>query len=182
MSQDPRHYAAEGILRDGGSIHVRAIRPDDKQRLIDHFSRLSAQSVYFRFFRAKKRLTDEELMQFTELDFVRNAALVATLGQGENEKIIGVGRYAVLDAEGTRAEVAFAVADEYQGRGIGTLLLEHLAPIARANGITEFEADVLGENNRMLEVFAQSGFVVKRSIEDGVFHVTFPTEQTEQVD
>jgi len=178
---DRRSYAAEGILRDGGSIHLRAIRADDKQRLLDHFSRLSAQSVYFRFFRAKKRLTDAELVQFTELDFVHSAALVATLGQGENEKIIGVGRYAIVDAEGTRAEVAFAVADEFQGRGVGTLLLEHLAPIARSHGISEFEADVLGENNRMLEMFAQSGFVVKRSIEDGIFHVTFPTEQTEQV-
>jgi acetate---CoA ligase (ADP-forming) len=181
LSNDPRRYAAEGILRDGGSIHIRAIRPDDKQRLLDHFSRLSAQSVYFRFFRAKKRLTDDELVQFTEVDFRCNAALVASLGQGAEERFIGVGRYAVVDADATRAEVAFAVADDYQGRGVGTLLLEHLAPIARANGITEFEADVLGENNRMLEMFAQSGFVVKRSIEDGVFHVTFPTEQTEQV-
>jgi acetyl coenzyme A synthetase (ADP forming)-like protein len=178
---DRHHYAAEGILRDGGSIHIRAIRPDDKQRLLAHFGRLSAQSVYFRFFRAKKRLTDNELVQFTELDFARSAALVATLGQGDEEKIIGVGRYAVVDADGRRAEVAFAVADDFQGRGVGTLLLEHLAPIARANGITEFEADVLGENNRMLEVFAQSGFRVKRSIEDGIFHLTFPTEQTEEV-
>lgn len=181
LTSDPRRYSAEGILRDGGSIHIRAMAAGDKQRLLDHFGRLSVQSVYFRFFRAKKRLTDEELVQFTELDFVRNAALVATLGQRDDEKIIGVGRYAVVDSGGTRAEVAFAVADEYQGRGVGTLLLEHLAPIARANGITEFEAEVLGENNRMLEVFSQSGFVVKRSIEDGVFHVTFPTEQTEQV-
>ena len=180
-ANDPHQYAAEGILRDGGSIHIRAMRPDDKQRLLDHFSRLGAQSVYFRFFRAKKRLTDEELVQFTEVDFARNAALVATLGQGNEEKIIGVGRYSVVDAEGKRAEVAFAVADDYQGRGVGTLLLEHLAPMARANGITEFEADVLGENNRMLEVFAQSGFRVKRSIEDGIFHLTFPTEQTEEV-
>ena len=180
-TNDVHQYAAESIMRDGGSIHIRAMRPDDKQRLLDHFSRLSAQSVYFRFFRAKKRLTDEELVQFTEVDFGRNAALVATLGQGEEERIIGVGRYAAVDSDATRAEIAFAVADDYQGRGVGTLLLEHMAPIARAHGITEFEADVLGENNRMLEVFAQSGFVVKRSIEDGVFHVTFPTEQTEQV-
>ena len=78
-----RRYSAEGILRDGSSIHIRAMRPDDKERLVDHFSRLSAQSVYFRFFRAKKRLTDEELVQFTELDFVRNGALVATLGHGD---------------------------------------------------------------------------------------------------
>jgi acetyl coenzyme A synthetase (ADP forming)-like protein len=179
---DPHHYAADEILRDGGSIHLRAIRPDDKQRLHDHFTRLSHRSVYFRFFGAKKRLTDAELAQFTELDFVRRVALVATLGEGAEERIIGVGRYAALDAEGAgqRAEVAFAIADEHQGRGIGMLLLEHLAPIAHANGITEFEADVLGENNRMMEVFAKSGFLVKRSIDAGVFHVSFPTEETSQ--
>ncbi len=180
-STSRQQYSAEGILRDGRSIHIRAIRPDDKQRLADHFSRLSAQSVYFRFFRSKKRLTEQELVQFTEVDFVRNVGLVATLGQGDEERIIGVGRYALLPGVSpSRAEVAFAVADDYHGRGIGTMLLEHLAPIARGNGITEFEADVLGENNRMLDMFARSGFVVRRSIEEGVFHVTLPTEETEE--
>ena len=179
-TRDFRNYAADEILRDGGSIHIRAIRADDKARLVEHFNRLSAQSVYFRFFRCKKRLTEEELQQFTEVDFARRAGLVATLGQGEAEHIIGVGRYAAVDGDVShRAEVAFAVADEYHGRGIGTLLLEHLAPIARANGITEFEADVLGENNRMLDVFAHSGFRVERSLEEGVFHVSFPTQETE---
>jgi acetyl coenzyme A synthetase (ADP forming)-like protein len=181
ITNDGRRYAAEAILRDGSSIHIRAIQPDDKDRLVAHFARLSAQSVYFRFFSAKKRLTDEELARFTEVDFVRHAALVATLGQASEERIIGVGRYTVVDGPAKRAELAFAVADEFQGRGVGTLLLEHLAPIARAHGITEFEADVLGENNRMLEVFAESGFKVKRSIEDGIFHLAFPTAQTEEV-
>jgi acetate---CoA ligase (ADP-forming) len=189
QTADARPYTADEILRDGSSIRIRAIRPDDKTRLVDHFNRLSARSVYFRFFRSKKRLTDDELAQFTEVDFVDKVALVATLGQGDEEKIIGVGRYAVLAppagsavaADGPRrAEIAFAVADEYQGRGVGTLLLEHLAPIARASGIQEFEAEVLGENNRMLEVFASSGFVVQRALEEGVFHVSFPTAETEQ--
>jgi acetyl coenzyme A synthetase (ADP forming)-like protein len=177
--QDASHYEAEEILRDGGSICIRAIRPDDKPLLLDHFHRLSQRSVYFRFFGAKKRLTDDELRRFTEPDFARHVGLVATLREGDAERIIGVGRYMMHDSD-HRAEVAFAVADEHQGRGIGTLLLEHLAPFARANGITEFEAEVLGENNKMLEVFAKSGFVARRSVEGGVVHVTFPTEETEQ--
>ncbi len=176
---EARQYEAEVVLRDGGSIYIRAIRPDDKARLVAHFQRLGQRSVYFRFFGAKKRLTDEELRRFTEPDFVRHVALVATLREGEAEHIIGVGRYIVHNGD-SRAEVAFAVADEHQGRGIGTLLLEHLAPLARANGITEFEAEVLGENNQMLEVFAKSGFVVRRACEDGVVHVTFPTQETEE--
>ena len=182
MISDPRNYEAEEILRDGGSIHIRAIRPDDKSRLVDHFNHLSQRSVYFRFFGAKKRLTEQEVARFTEPDFVRHVGLVATLRENGKEQIIGVGRYMARDDQGApqRAEVAFAVADEHQGRGIGTVLLEHLAPIASANGITEFEADVLGENNQMLRVFADSGFVVRRSMEAGVVHVSFPTHETEQ--
>lgn len=181
MSADARYYAAEVILRDGGSIHVRAVRPDDKQRLVQHFQRLSQRSVYMRFFGAKKRLTDEELTRFTEPDFVRHVGLVATLRVDDDERIIGVGRYIVSD-EGhpTRAEVAFAVTDDHQGRGIGTALLEQLVPLARANGITEFEADTLGENNQMLAVFASSGFAVHRSVESGVVHLSFPTAETER--
>ncbi|MBI1818333.1 MAG: GNAT family N-acetyltransferase [Deltaproteobacteria bacterium] len=174
-----RAYSAEAILRDGSSIHIRALRPSDKALLIEHFQQLSPRSVYFRFFGAKKRLTDAELARFTELDFARNAALVAVRRDGGCELLIGVGRYS-SSAVAHRAEVAFAVLDKYQGRGVGTLLLEHLVPIARANGITEFEADVLGENNQMLQVFAASGFTVKRSIEAGVFHVVFATTETEQ--
>jgi acetyl coenzyme A synthetase (ADP forming)-like protein len=180
MPTDARHYAADVVLRDGGSIHLRAIRPDDRERLLDHFHRLSPQSVYFRFFGAKRRLTEKDLDHFTGVDFDRAVALVATLGDGADERIIGVGRYAVVDgAPGARrAEVAFAVIDEHQGRGIGTALLERLAAIARRSGIGEFEADVLGENNRMLRMFATSGFRVTRSLAGGVFHVSFPTEET----
>src|SRR5215510_674102 len=89
----PQRYATDALLRDGGSIHIRAIRSDDKQRLLALFERLSSRSVYFRFFQTKQRLTDEELRYFTELDFTRNVALAATLREGEAEHIIGVGRY-----------------------------------------------------------------------------------------
>jgi acetate---CoA ligase (ADP-forming) len=178
-----RDFATEAILRDGSSIHIRALRPEDKPLLLEHFQSLSQKSVYFRFFGVKKRLTEEELIRFTELDFVNTVALVATLRVGDRERIIGVGRYTAMpgDQEAFKqAEVAFAVLDEYQGRGIGTLLLEHLAPIACANGITRFEADVLGENNVMLQVFAMSGFKVSRSLEAGVYHVSFPTKETDR--
>jgi acetyl coenzyme A synthetase (ADP forming)-like protein len=177
---DARQYRADVVLRDGGSIHVRAIRPDDRARLLAHFTGLSPASVHRRFHGVKKHLSEEELTRFTELDFVRRVALVATLLRDGEERIIGVGRFEVT-AEGPggrRAEVAFAVLDDHQGRGIGTALLEHLAVIARDRGITEFEAEVLGENNRMLDVFASSGFTVRRAMAHGVFHVSFPTEET----
>ncbi len=181
MRVDAAAFSVDRVLRDGGSIHVRAIRPDDKGRLLDHFGRLSARSVYFRFFGVKTRLTDDELRQFTEVDFRDRVALVATLRHGADEEIIGVGRYALAATDPghpRRAEVAFAVADAHQRRGIGAVLLEHLAEIARAHGVEEFEADVLGENNAMLAVFLRSGYRVTRALEHGEFHLTFPTEAT----
>lgn len=178
------HYATDALLRDGTSIHIRAIRPDDTQRLLALFERLSSRSIYFRFFQTKQRLSEAELRSFTDLDFVNNVALVATLQEGETEHVIGVGRYCRIIADGRptpRAEVAFTVADAHQGRGVGTLLLEHLAAIARTHGIDTFEAYVLGENNQMLQVFDASGFTVQRSLEAGTFHVSFPTADTPQV-
>jgi len=168
----------DALLRDGGSIHVRSIRPDDKELLRAHFHTLSPRSVYTRFFGAKRDLTPEELAYFTEMDGVDRVGLVATLRTSDGEKIIGVGRYFRQGKARDCAEVAFAVSDGQQRRGIASMLLEHLAGIARTHGITEFAADVLGENNHMLHVFEHSGFKVHRSIASGVFHVTFPTEET----
>jgi acetyl coenzyme A synthetase (ADP forming)-like protein len=174
---EARNYSAHEVLRDGASTYIRAIRPDDKQRLLDHFQRLSQDSIYHRFFGLKHSLTRDDLVRFTEVDFKTHVALVATLREDSDERFIGVGRY--VSSEPGRAEVAFAVLDEHQGRGIGTLLLDHLGRLARAAGIVEFQADVLGDNNRMLEVFAKSGFRVKRSTEGGVVHLSFPTGETE---
>jgi acetate---CoA ligase (ADP-forming) len=180
MTPDPASYSAEVILRDGGSIYVRAIRPDDCERLLRHFKELSEQSKYHRFFGIKRTLTDAEIVKLTHLDFVNHVALVATLGQGEDERFIGVARYIRVDVS-SHAEVAFAVIDDHQGRGIASVLLEHLSRIARDAGITEFEADVLGDNNRMLEVFGKSGFRVRRAAASGVIHVAFPTAETEEL-
>jgi acetyl coenzyme A synthetase (ADP forming)-like protein len=176
-SLEARNYSAHEVLRDGGSIHIRGIRADDKERLLDHFRHMSQDSIYHRFFGLKHSLTEQDLVRFTEIDFVSHVALVATLRTGGDERFIGVGRYVTTGP--ARAEVAFAVLDEHQGRGIGTVLLDHLGRVARAAGITEFQADVLGDNNRMLEVFAKSGFRVKRSTDAGVVHLSFPTGETE---
>jgi acetyl coenzyme A synthetase (ADP forming)-like protein len=175
---DAAHYSAEEVLRDGGSIHIRAIRPDDRERLLNHFKGLSQQSIYYRFFGLKRTMTDDELVRMTQLDFVSHVGLVATLRDGSGERFIGVARY-IRSADPTHAEVSFAVLDEHQGRGIGSVMLDHLSRIARSGGIVELEADVLGDNNRMLEVFSKSGFKVRRSSSSGVIHVTFPTEETE---
>ncbi len=176
-------YAVPESLRDGGSVLVRAMRADDRERLRAFSQALSPQSVYFRFFFPKKGLSDHELEELTTLDFERRVALVATAMSDGAEAILGVGRYAVPDEEPDpprRAEVAFVILDAHQGRGLGSRLLAHLLVIAHEKGIREFIADVLPDNVGMLRVFEKSGLHARRKIETGVVHLTFPTEEAPQ--
>jgi acetyl coenzyme A synthetase (ADP forming)-like protein len=181
FAETARNYCVDEILRDGGSVRVRAVRPDDRERLRDSIARLSAESLYLRYFTAKRSLTEKEIDAFTQLDFVERVGLAVTLREAATEQIIGVGEYIVGPGpwDRPRAEVAFTVVDEHQGRGIGTLLLEHLAVLARARGIREFDADVLGQNRPMMSVFLRSGLPVRRTNEAGVVHLSFPTDETD---
>jgi GNAT superfamily N-acetyltransferase len=176
MPSDIRNYSIDATMLDGGAIRIRAIRADDPERLHDHFKSMSEQSVYFRFMGFKRDLSPQDLQRLTELDFKNHVGLVATLTESSRERIIGVGRYICGD-DPHRAEVAFAVRDEFQGHGIGTLLLEHLSLIAEASGVTEFEADVLGENRQMLEVFAHMGFQSHPALDSGVVHFRSSTSK-----
>jgi RimJ/RimL family protein N-acetyltransferase len=168
---DPAHYQVDETLLDGGLIHIRAIKPDDRERLLEHFHSLSEESVYYRFFGFKHNLSDQELTQFTQLDFVKHVGLVATGYAGGHERFIGVARY-IRNPDESRAEVAFAVSDAHQGRGIATILLNHLGKIAGSTGIEIFEATVLSDNSRMLEVFDHSGLAVSRKNDGGTVRVT----------
>lgn len=152
-------------LRDGQEVLVRAIRADDSERLRTFHSRLSVDTVVFRFFRVVPELTREMADHFTQVDYVRRIALVATTGAGTEEEILGVVRYDALDA-GT-AEVAFVVRDEWQGHGIATALLHRLAAYARRHGFTTFVALTMGSNTRMLDVLRNSGFPLTMRYEGG---------------
>ena len=134
--------------------------------------RLSPEAIYMRLFAPKKELTEAGLKRLIEVDFEREVALVATIGTGEQESVIGGGRYVRADKNGQAAEVAFMVDGRYQGQGIASRLLQHLAAIARGQGITRFEAEVLAENRPMLSVFARTGWPMERRREGGVVHVT----------
>lgn len=172
---NPRTYAVDEVLRDGSPIHIRAITPEDKDLLFEHFSGLSPDSRYTRFFGAKRTLTRDELAGFTELDFDNQVGLTATKMDGGKERFIGIGRY-FRTQDRTHAEVAFAVLDEYQGLGIATLLLEHLRRIAHQGGVDEFSADVMVSNRHMLDVFRDSGFQRKSFSQGGVVHVSLRTD------
>jgi acetyl coenzyme A synthetase (ADP forming)-like protein len=173
-SDFPSAWAFDAVLSDGGTVHVRPIRPDDGDAHREFFRHLSPESVYFRFFGPKAQLSDAEVERFTTVDYHDRMAFVAFLG----EDIIAVGRYDRLPS-GQEAEVAFAVVDEHQGRGLATLLLEYLASYASDNGITRFSADTLLENRRMLDVFRAAGFRSEsHSMAYGVVHLAFDIEPT----
>ncbi|HKU30447.1 MAG TPA: GNAT family N-acetyltransferase [Arthrobacter sp.] len=171
----PEYWEADVVLRDGGTAHLRPISPDDADALQAFHTAQSETSIYMRFFTFKSRLTSKELRRFTEVDHKDRVAFVITVG-GE---IIGVGRYDRLDNP-TEAEVAFNISDNQQGRGIGSILLEHLAAAARENGIRRFTAEVLPENRKMLRVFADAGYELARKFDDGVVSVDFNIDPTEK--
>src|SRR4029453_77276 len=179
---EPRTYGTDTLLRDGTSLHLRSIRPEDKDRLADHFSRLGPESIRQRFFGVKKELTPEGLPHFTEPDVERHVGRVSTHTGARGEEFVVVGRYFRLDPtpEGVqRAEFALAVADAWQGRGAGTVMLEHLAGLAGQAGIERFEADVLADNIHMRSVIAHLGFEVGEQTRQGVVRAWFPVRLTE---
>ncbi|MDY6916863.1 MAG: GNAT family N-acetyltransferase [Chloroflexota bacterium] len=178
---DLRRYETAVILRDGSTLYLRPIKPDDEERLISFFYRLSLDTVYLRFHRILTQLSVEEARRLCNVDYDSSFALVGILGESAEERIIAVGRYNRL-ATGDSAEVAFVVEDPYQGRGIGTHLLEQLAVVAREKGIRLFEAEVLGQNREMMRVFLDSGFRVERELEYGVHKVVLNVAPTPAVE
>ena len=174
----PAHWEADVVLRDGGVVHVRPIRPQDAEAVHVFHAGQSAESIYLRFFAPLPRLSDKEVARFTQVDYVDRVGLVATLG----DAIVGIARYDRL-GDGS-AEVAFNISDAHQGRGIGSVLLEHLAAAARERGISRFSAEVLPQNRKMMGVFTEAGYEVSHSYEDGVIALSFdisPTEHSDEV-
>jgi len=171
---DAGHYRAEDRLRDGRPIWLRAIEPSDRDALREGLHHLSPESAYYRLFRPKPELTESELDYFTKVDFKNHVALLALLEEDGQRRPVGTARYIVEHPDqGTdSAEIAFVVDDAHQGLGVGTVLLRHLAKIARENGLPRFHASVLGDNRHMLSVFAKSGLPIRTGFADGVVDVT----------
>ncbi len=174
LADYPSEYELDIILRHGQVAHVRPMRADDGELLVDFFERLGPESRYFRFFRVKRTLDPEEVEYFTHIDYDQRMALVVVI----DGRMAAVGRYDVSEEDPNQAEVAFAVADDQQGEGLGTELLQLLTAYARLSGITSFRAFVLPENVQMMRVFRNSGYEMHRTLEAGVYTVDFPVALT----
>src|SRR6478672_10893523 len=173
----PQHWEADVLLADGGVVHLRPSGPADAAEIRAMHGRMSARTLYLRYFSVVNEVSDKQIAVFTDVDQVTAVGLVAVLGG----RIIAAGTYhrnlvGDLDA----AEVAFLVEDAQQRRGLGSILLEHLAAAAQERGIRRFTAEVLSENSQMVRVFIDAGYTVGREYDSGVIDLVFDIEPTEK--
>lgn len=169
----PARWEADVVVADGGTIHLRPITAEDADALVAFHAGLSQRTRFLRYFSAYPRIPEKDLFRFTHVDHHYRVAFVAEL----SGKIIAVGRYEGQPSS-DEAEVAFVVADEHQGRGIGSVLLEHLAAAASERGIKRFTAIVLAENTAMIRVFRDAGYEITRQFEQGEVTLEFDVAST----
>jgi RimJ/RimL family protein N-acetyltransferase len=169
ITKDLSGYSAIEKLRNGKLVEIRAIRPEDRDELLNTVSRASKESRYTRFFSPKHSFSEKEVDYFLKVDFVDHVALVAVIEEGDQRVIAGGSRY-IVSGPG-QAEVAFGLEDSYQGMGIASLMIGHLSAIARAAEISEFHADVLPGNLAMLKVFEKSSLGLSTKRDGGTVHV-----------
>ena len=171
----PTHWECDVILRDGGTVHVRPASAADVPAVTAFFDGLSEHSTYLRFF-SLRRMTEDDVAKVVDVDQDDHVVLLAELG----DDVVALAQYDRHEPGGATAEVAFVVAEDEQGRGLGSLLLEHVAAAARERGVHRFTAETLAENRRMLQVFREAGYVVAAEREGTVVEVSFTIEPTDQ--
>jgi RimJ/RimL family protein N-acetyltransferase len=169
MPMDPAAYSASETLRDGRTVRIRALRPDDRAAMVAFAERMSDAARQLRFFAPRHGFSEREIDYFVNVDFVSHVALLAVMDEGGAPRPVGGGRYIV--ATPGSAEIAFAVDEACQGLGLASVILRHLAGIGRDAGLREFVAEVLPENGAMLKVFQRSGLAMRTRREEGVVHV-----------
>jgi acyl-CoA synthetase (NDP forming)/GNAT superfamily N-acetyltransferase len=162
------------LTADGAVVHVRPVHPDDGPGIRAMHRRMGPRSLYLRYFTAVDEITNAQLEIYLDVDHVRRVCLVAVSGS----EIVGAGSYHADPTHPQRAEVAFAVQDDQQGRGLGSILLEHLAAAAQERGVTQFTAEVLSENRPMMRVFLDAGYAVTREYSSGVVDLAFDISPT----
>ncbi len=168
--RDPTEYEADVPLRDGSTAHVRPARPADREAVEELYQRLSERGRRMRFHHDIHALPEELLEPVLRPDYRAGIVLLAV----HEERIIGIARYRRSEAQAGHADIAFTVEEPHQHLGLATQLLYQLAAAARGRGIEVFEADVLAENEDMLDVLRDSGFALSSTLKAGTHHITFP--------
>ena len=164
------------VLRNGASVRLRPIHPDDAPRLMALCHRLSPRTVYQRFFSAR-RLRPEEADAFANVDYRERMAVVAEVDTGQELDLIGVARYGPAE-EAATADIGLVVEDGWQGLGLGAMLLEEILQAGARQGIRHFRADVLTENRRALRLLARYTNIAQNTTSNGVTSVTFRRENS----
>jgi RimJ/RimL family protein N-acetyltransferase len=167
---DLRAYVVTETAKSGLPVTIRTLRDEDREKVAAAIRGLDRESIYLRLFSHRRELTDAALDRVMRFDPAGEVVLLATIGAGAAERVIGSARY-IVTKPGV-AEVAFMVEEDFHGQGIASRLLRHLARVARLQGIDTFEADVIAENKAMQLVFARSGWKVQSRREGGDVHIT----------
>lgn len=173
----PAALERDMTLKNGETLRIRPIRPDDEPRLVALYDRLSRRTAYQRFFTVMRQLPTDWIHFFANVDYRRRLALVAERETVAGVELVGVGRYEPSDGEAT-AEVAFVLQDGYQGQGLGQVLLDDIVRAGTERGVKRFRAEVLGENHRMLRLLAHRTRILERTVEQGVVSVLFEAPLT----
>ena len=166
-------YKEHVFLKNGQGIFLKPATPDDISKVESFMNRVSRESLRMRFMASISQVSSSVINELCNGDFKSSGCLLAITGENGDGKVVGLGNY-ITAANGHTAEVAFLIEDGFQGKGIGTLLLERLAGLAAANGFVEFEAEVLPENQQMINVFKSSGFEKHQVWDSDTVHIELP--------
>jgi len=166
----PKHYEKTEKVRDGTKVLLRPIKHTDEQLWVDLYNSLSALSKYYRFFTSHREPTPEMIEKYIHIDYVNNFAIVAITKENGKERMVGVARY-ILDPPPDSAELAIVVADNWQGRGLGTKMLMHLVQIMIKRKVKRVHGDIFLENRKMMQLMHESGFkLIDKEDSFGVRH------------
>jgi acyl-CoA hydrolase/RimJ/RimL family protein N-acetyltransferase len=166
----PEELESYKTTKAGFKVFFRPIKISDESLLQNFVYSLSDDSLYRRFISVRKDMPHERLQEFVIIDYTKEMAIVAMIGNEENQEIVGVGRY-FIDESKHSAEVAFAVRDQYHNKGIGKELLAYLTYLAKRQGLLGFTAEVLAENKQMLHVFENGGFDIAKHNIAGIYEM-----------
>ncbi|MHA1145231.1 MAG: GNAT family N-acetyltransferase [Candidatus Helarchaeota archaeon] len=168
----PKQFEKTIKIKDGTKVFLRPIKPEDRELWLEFYLSLSKMAKYYRFFSSRPDPDEKMIKQYTQIDYVNNFALIALVKENEKERMVGVVRY-VLDPKSGNAELAIVIADDWQGRGLGTKMLIEMLGIMIKRKVHKVVGDVFLENDKMMQLMRESGFKFIGESQYGIRHFEF---------